>query len=95
MKDIAMKTILEIQRLLINEGHSPKTAHFANTIAQISSIVTRSAKYYTMHDASLLDSLIFNHLPLKTDANNFHSEMFLDGEELYQNKNNPKRRRLR
>ena len=94
MKYIAIKSILEAQRLLVAEGHTHETAHFANTIAQVSSILTSSAKYLGMLDATISDSPICIPLSIQSDDRISYDEMHLFEEGLDQSEILLKRRRL-
>lgn len=91
IKFIAIKSILEVQRRLVEEGHSCKTTHFTQTLAQISSIVTKSAMYLALSDA--LDSPIPVPPSAQFDAVVFEGSV--TEEKILENQDGPKKRRVR
>ena len=96
MKFVAIKSILEAQRLLVAGGHKPETAYFSNTIAQVSSILTSSAKYLAMLDATISDSPIYIPLlSMQSDDSFSYDDMHRFEKDSVQSANLSKRRRIR
>jgi len=98
MKDTAIKSVLKMQQLLLAEGHSYRTTHFTHTIAQVSSLVTSSARYLAICDAMNSDCPKFTQFSMKVAKDFFFHEMRSNCDvysKSIQREDSSKRRRLR